>query len=295
MIYDVSHVTTFEYAAKVDISQHVLHLAPRTTRRQIVHRHSLAVTPPVTLTKDATDYFGNLTTYFTIEAPHDTLAIESTARVEVDDHAASPDPAATMAWDVLTERLPAEHDETALDAQEFMFESPFTGSTQARAYAEPSFPPGRPVLEGAIDLMRRIFSDFKYEGGVTDIYTPVDRVLSERRGVCQDFAHLQIACMRSLRVPARYVSGYLLTHPPKGQVKLVGSDASHAWLSVWTPGYGWVDLDPTNNLLPSNEHITVAWGRDYGDVSPIAGMVLGGGDQKVDVAVDVRPIEPRAE
>jgi len=139
--------------------------------------------------------------------------------------------------------------------------------------------------------MGRIYRDFKYEGGVTDVSTPVDRLLADRRGVCQDFAHLQIACLRALGIPARYVSGYLLTHPPEGQEKLVGSDASHAWLAVWVPEYGWVDLDPTNNLLPAEEHITIAWGRDYGDVSPINGMVIGGGEHQVDVAVDVRPAD----
>ena len=153
-----------------------------------------------------------------------------------------------------------------------------------------SFAPGRPILEAAVDLTSRIFRDFKYEGGVTDIYTPVDQVLFDKHGVCQDFAHLQIACLRGLNLPARYVSGYLMTHPPAGQKKLIGADESHAWLSIWIPNHGWVDLDPTNNLIPSDEHITVAWGRDYGDVSPINGLVLGGGEQVVKVSVDVRPV-----
>lgn len=301
MIYDINHRTTFAYAANVDISQHLLHLEPRARQRQDVRRHALLVSPTPTLTQPSKDYFGNPTTYLTVEAPHETLTISSSAQVEIDESITPPAPAATMAWDRLNQMLASaldadlagrlfdKEDHSALDIQQYVFESPFTGSRAARAYAEPSFPPGRAVLEGAVDLMRRIFEDFTYEGGVTDIYTPVDHVLEEKRGVCQDFAHLQIACMRALRLPARYVSGYLLTHPPEGEEKLVGSDASHAWLSVWTPEFGWVDLDPTNNLMPHSEHITVAWGRDYGDVSPITGLVLGGGEQVVEVAVDVRP------
>lgn len=286
MIYDIGHRTTFSYTANVDISQHLLHLAPRPCQRQIVHRHVLLVTPTPTLSKDGKDYFGNPTTYLTVEQPHDELTIASNARVEIYADAATPAPETTPAWEEMADRLGNAGD---LDAQQYVFESPFTQSKKARDYAVVSFPPGRPVLVGAIDLMRRIFEEFKYEGGVTDIYTPVDRVMAERRGVCQDFAHLQIACLRALMLPARYVSGYLMTHPPEGKEKLIGSDASHAWLAVWTGAQGWVDLDPTNNLLPGDEHITVAWGRDYSDVSPIAGMVLGGGEQTIDVAVDVRP------
>lgn len=291
MIYDVNHRTTFQYSANVDISQHMLHLAPRPTPRQIVHRHALLTSPTPTLTKDSVDYFGNKTTYLSVEQPHNALTITSTARVETKEHAQTADPESTTAWDTLAARLTAGPDQIPLDVQQFAFDSPFTGSAAALAYATPAFPPGRPTLAGAIELMNRIFADFAYEGGVTDIYTPVDHVLEERRGVCQDFAHLQIACLRSLGLPARYVSGYLMTHPPEGKEKLVGSDASHAWLAVWTPAHGWVDLDPTNNMLPADEHITVGWGRDYGDVSPISGMVLGGGEQKIDVAVDVRPIK----
>lgn len=281
----------------------MLHLAPRTRSRQIVHRHALLASPTPTVTQSGVDYFGNPTTYLTVEDPHETLSIASTARVEIDDDVRPPPPERTMAWDALRDLLAEAknddlksslydaNDRTVLDIQQYMFDSPFTGAKMALEYAKPSFRPGQPVLAASADLMRRIFEDFTYEGGVTDIYTPVDHVLEERRGVCQDFAHLQIACLRALHLPARYVSGYLLTHPPEGEEKLVGSDASHAWVSVWTPEYGWVDLDPTNNILPHAEHITVAWGRDYGDVSPINGIVLGGGEQDVEVAVDVRPVE----
>jgi transglutaminase-like putative cysteine protease len=163
---------------------------------------------------------------------------------------------------------------------------------QIRAYALQSFPASRPLLEGAFDLTRRIYKDFKYEPGVTSIATPVSTVFRARRGVCQDFAHLQLACLRSLGLAARYVSGYLLTRPPPGKEKLVGADASHAWVAVFCPGYGFVDLDPTNDTVVGTDHTTLAWGRDFADVSPLRGVVLGGGTHTIDVAVDVTPVDP---
>jgi transglutaminase-like putative cysteine protease len=289
VIYDVSHRTTFSYAWNVSISQHLLHLAPRVCPNQVIHSQSIVVEPAPTLRREASDYFGNPIAYLTVEEAHQTLTITSRMRIE-SRIAPVPDPKTTMPWDEIIPLLATQPDQDAFEAYQFAFESPFTQSKDASGYAAPSFPAGRPVLEGAIELMGRIFRDFKYEGGVTDIYTPVDRVLADRRGVCQDFAHLQIACLRALGIPARYVSGYLRTHPPEGQEKKIGADASHAWLSVWVPGQRWVDLDPTNNLLPGDEHITVAWGRDYSDVSPINGFVLGGGQQNVEVAVDVSPV-----
>lgn len=287
MIYVIRHRTTYEYSQDVSISHHLLHLQPRDSGSQTCRRSALIVEPAPAIAKTGRDYFGNHATYLTVEEPHRKLAIFATGTVEVAPPAA-PDPAATPAWDGIHGSLARATDPEALDAFQFAFDSPYTMSGNGACdYAAPSFAPGRPVLEGAIDLTGRIYRDFAYEGGVTDIWTPVDRVLKDRRGVCQDFAHLQIACLRSLGLPARYVSGYLLTHPPEGQEKLVGSDASHAWVSVWCPGHGWVDLDPTNNLLPRDEHITIAWGRDYGDVSPIKGMVVGGGGHKMEVSVDV--------
>lgn len=290
MIYEISHRTTFTYSNSVAISQHLLHLAPRHTANQTVYNHALMVSPAPTLNQENTDYFGNTTAYLTVEEPHNKLNIVSTARVEV---TAPTPPAAetTMPWEHVSDAAGMQNVEASLDAQQYVFDSPFTLSDNALNFAGKSFPPGCPVLVGAMNLMSRIFNEFKYAGGVTDISTPVDVVLAEKHGVCQDFAHLQIACLRSLGLPARYVSGYLRTHPPEGQERKIGADASHAWLAVWVPEYGFVDLDPTNNLLVGDEHITVAWGRDYGDVSPINGMVLGGGQQKIEVAVDVRPID----
>mgnify|MGYP003700792947 CR=1 FL=1 len=289
MLYEIRHETRFNYATPVDLSQHYVHLAPRNCPRQSVHRAFLDVMPTPTVMRSGQDYFGNQTTYLTVEQPHSELVIVSSAQVEVHD-APAPHPELTTPWDEIASRLNAPGDPAALAASEHTFQSRFTRSDIAFEYALPSFPPGQPILSGAVHLMHRINADFAYQGGVTDVYTPVDTVFEERRGVCQDFAHLQIACLRALNLPARYVSGYLQTHPPEGKEKLVGADASHAWVSVWTPGYGWVDLDPTNDLLPGPEHITLAWGRDYGDVSPINGMVLGGGDHSVKVSVDVREI-----
>jgi transglutaminase-like putative cysteine protease len=290
VIFEVSHRTTFTYSQSVSISHHLLHLSPRVSPYQTCRRHSLIIEPPPTIIKEATDYFGNPTTYLTIEEPHDELSIIARSNVEV---TAPPARVAggTAAWDNIAAMLRQAKERDLLDVYQFAFDSPFTQSGNgAAAYAAGSFPAGRPVLEGAIDLMHRIHTDFKYEGGVTDVYTPVDKVLAERRGVCQDFAHLQISGLRSLGIPARYVSGYLQTLPPEGKERLVGADASHAWLSVWVPETGWVDLDPTNDTLPGVQHITVAWGRDYGDVSPINGLVLGGGKHEIEVAVDVAPV-----
>jgi transglutaminase-like putative cysteine protease len=159
-----------------------------------------------------------------------------------------------------------------------------------RQLAEPSFTPGRPWLEAVLDLTKRIYTEFKYDPAATNVNTALDTVLRIKRGVCQDFAHLQIGCLRSMGLPARYVSGYLLTAPPPGQPKLVGSDASHAWTAAFSPEAGWIDFDPTNNIIPGIGHVTLAWGRDYGDVCPIKGVLVGGGQHRMRVAVDVAPL-----
>ncbi len=289
MIYDVSHRTTFDYGQSVSISHHLLHLTPRPSPQQACLRSAQIVEPAPTVSHSGTDYFGNPVTNVTIQEPHARLIVHASMTVEVTP-AVAPAPSTTPRWDGIYDYLSQARDPKMLDIFQYAFDSQYTRDGAGAAdYARPSFPLGRPVLVGALDLMARINREFKYEGGVTDVSTPIDQVLAERRGVCQDFAHLQIACLRSLGLPARYVSGYLLTRPPPGKEKLVGSDASHAWLAVWCPGHGWVDLDPTNNLIPAGEHITLAWGRDYGDVSPINGFVVGGGAHDVSVAVDVTP------
>lgn len=291
MRYDVRHRTTYRYSQPVSISHHVLRLAPRRCARQGLHASSLEVSPLPAVRSDSLDYFGNPVTYLTIQEQHEQLVIE--ARSLVDVAAPAPrEPSGTTPWEHVFGLL--EHNPTveSLTTLQFAFDSPYTrSSADLEAYARDSFLPGRPVLEAAFDLTRRIHRDFRYDGTATDVSTPVDEIFRLRRGVCQDFAHLELACLRALALPARYVSGYLLTRPPPGQQKLVGSDASHAWVSAWCPEAGWVDLDPTNDSFVRDEHVTLAWGRDYGDISPINGVIFGGGEHDIDVAVDVSPVE----
>jgi transglutaminase-like putative cysteine protease len=288
LIYDVRHKTTFTYEDMVSVSHHVLHLAPRAHPRQKCFEMSLTVEPATALGAAREDYFGNTVHYLTVQQPHERLVVEARSRVDVASTPA-PDLAASPAWDDLRRTLAAP-DPAALGAFELVFDSPYAAATaDVHDYAAASFAPGRPILDAVMELTGRIYREFEYRGGVSDVSTPVCEVLAMRKGVCQDFAHLQIAALRSFGLPARYVSGYLLTHPPEGKQKLQGADASHAWISVWAGPLGWVDFDPTNALIPDAEHVTVGWGRDYGDVSPINGFIVGGGAHQVAVAVDVNP------
>jgi transglutaminase-like putative cysteine protease len=289
VIYDVSHRTIFVYSQQVSISHHVLHLLPRENPRQVCLRSSLVVQPAPTVRTEGLDYFGNPVTHLMVQDPHNRLLVHASSQVEVQ----VPSPVAlerTPSWETVARAIEEARSPAALEAAQFAFDSPYAaGIDETYAFARECFPPDTPVLAGAMAMTARIFEEFEYQGGVTDVSTPVADVLSQRRGVCQDFAHLQIACLRSLGLAARYVSGYLLTRPPPGQEKLVGSDASHAWIAVWSPDVGWVDFDPTNNMIPGDEHISLGWGRDYGDVSPINGFMIGGGSHEIQVAVDVNP------
>lgn len=287
MIFDVSHRSSYSYTAPVAQSQHVVHLAPRPLERQRVIRHSLLIDPAPAGRTDLVDYFGNPTTILVIEEEHREFVVH--ARSTIDVSAPAPvDVTASIAWEHVAGA--ARTLDGAWDAGVLQYTA---ASRHTRAipealdYARSSFPSARPVLEGAWDLTRRIHADFTFDPSATDISTPVSEVLKTRRGVCQDFAHLSLSCLRALGVPARYVSGYLLTRPPPGKPKLAGADASHAWLSVWAPGTGWLDFDPTNGLMPNGEHIVIAYGRDYDDVSPISGVLLGGSGQQLSIAVDV--------
>ncbi|MFZ0742963.1 MAG: transglutaminase family protein [Terracidiphilus sp.] len=196
------------------------------------------------------------------------------------------------AWEEVVRTLPADRGPEALDAFQFRFESPrIRLQPEFQKYAQKSFTPGRPLVEGLLDLTSRIHRDFRFDARVTTVRTTVEEVFRKKRGVCQDFAHFQIACLRSLGLSARYVSGYLRTYPPPGQPRMVGADASHAWVSAYCPGIGWIDVDPTNDVVPSTGHVTIAWGRDFGDVSPLHGLILGGGAHTLKVAVDLETIE----
>lgn len=290
MLYDVKHGTNLSYEQLVSISHHVLHLEPRDTPRQNRLQFELLIQPLPSQQTSTMDFFGNHVHHLTLQEPHEELTVESHSRVDVRPRDPAVEPAQSPPWEMIVASLEAAN-AAVLDPLQFAYSSPYVAlDREARDYALTSFTAGRPILEAAMDLTSRIFNDFEYEGGVSDVSTPVRQVLKMRKGVCQDFAHLEIACLRSLGLAARYISGYLLTHPPPGQPKLVGSDASHAWLAVWAGELGWVDLDPTNNVLPDTEHITVAWGRDYGDVSPMNGFIIGGGAHTVDVGVDVTPV-----
>jgi transglutaminase-like putative cysteine protease len=279
MRYEVSHRSTYHYERPVDTSFHMLRVVPRPLPEQRVGQVEIVADPGADAVSERTDYFGNVVRYLSVGEPHDRLTITMRAEVEV-GFAPPPAPAATPPWEEARAALP-------VDLVEFTMESPFIETDSVAHYAAVSFPPGRKLLEGALDLTRRIYREFRYDPHATEIATPVAEVMHGRRGVCQDFAHLEIAALRSLGLAARYVSGYIRT---TGGTRLAGADASHAWVSLFCPGTGWVDLDPTNNLVVREDHIVLAWGRDYGDVSPVRGVILGGGEHRLDVAVHVRPL-----
>ncbi len=295
MIFDISHKTHYHYRSTVVQSLHLVHMSPRTLPGQIVRHHSLLVEPAPASRQDGIDAFGNISVILDIESPHKELVL--LARSTVEKLPALPiDLLATTPWDGLDYRLLRAANERNVHALLFRCTSRLTMPTiEIADYAAPSFAPGRPVLDAAMDLVMRIYNDFKFDPHATDVSTPIAQVFRTRRGVCQDFAHVALACLRALRIPARYVSGYLHTRPPIGRPKLQGADASHAWISVWSPEYGWVDLDPTNGIVIGDEHVTVAYGRDYDDVSPISGVLRGGGEHSVNVGVDVNMIAAPAD
>ena len=276
----------------VSVSQHILRLQPRHYTKQSRLAHELIISPdPATLTVHR-DYFGNPTHFISLKVPHQQLTIKSHSRVAVSP-AFIPEPLETPAWETVRAWCRDDHAGYALEAHEFTYESPLVPRAEDYAqYAQPSFTPQRPVLDAVMDLMRRIEQDFTFDPAATTVTTPLAEVFQQRRGVCQDFAHFQIACLRSQGLPARYVSGYLETDPPPGQPKLRGVDASHAWVGFYCPGIGWLDVDATNNCLPSLRHITLGWGRDYSDVCPIRGVLVGGQNQTLAVAVDVNALGP---
>jgi transglutaminase-like putative cysteine protease len=296
MIYRIRHRTTYKYAHPVSVGNHVACLTPRSyTNNQVIHS-TLQITPtPVTQTQRV-DYFGNQLCFFTVGEPHKELVVEATSEVMRESHlplSSDSNTQQSSAWEDSTASLAEDHSPQGLDAYQYQFESPrIRIRPEFAAYASESFTPGRPMQEALMELTTRIYRDFKFDSSVTTVRTPTEEVFKKRRGVCQDFAHMQIACLRSINIAARYVSGYLRTYPPPGKARLIGADASHAWLSAYCRGVGWVDMDPTNNVAPTDGHVTVAWGRDYGDVSPLRGLILGGGNHVLKVEVDMEPVEP---
>jgi transglutaminase-like putative cysteine protease len=292
MKYRVTHKTLYTYNEAVTLCHNEAHLAPRPCSYQNVYHCELVVEPVPDVHQSHLDFFGNSVAYFTIQYPHTILTVTAISEVELFHPEEKLVLSLSPPWEQVRDLLENDLSPPTLQAREFILDSSFVSVDSALyEYAQPSFTTNRPLLEAVNDLMQRIFIEFKYDPHFTTIITPLSEVLEHRRGVCQDFAHLMIGCIRSMGLPARYVSGYLETLPPPGQVKLQGSDASHAWIAVYMPGRGWTDFDPTNNQIPANQHITTAWGRDYGDVTPLKGIIFGGGNHTLSVSVDVHRIE----
>jgi transglutaminase-like putative cysteine protease len=289
MLYRISHRTTYKYLAAVSMGNHVACLKPRSYAQNQLVQNTVRISPdPATLT-ERTDFFGNTKWFFTVHEPHRQLVVESIS--EVRRHTPSnPHPLKSLPWEEST-RLTEDHSPAGLDAFQYQFESPRIRIQDFfAAYARESFTPGRPLAEALLELTSRIHRDFRFDSRVTTVRTTAEEVFKKRSGVCQDFAHVQISCLRSINLAARYVSGYLRTDPPPGRPRLIGADASHAWVSAFCRGAGWLDVDPTNDVAPTDGHVTVAWGRDYGDVSPLRGLILGGGANSLQVEVDMEPI-----
>ncbi len=286
----VVHETTYRYSPRVDVAYHLACLMPQSGHLQQVADAELTIEPKPAQQHTSTDAFGNLRTYFALFTPHDVLRVRADSHVVVTPRFDDLDPGASARWDAVARALRYRVKAPFWPATDFLYASPFVPILdELRAYAEPSFPAGQRLVAGAIDLMHRIHTDFTYQPASTSISTPLAEVFAQRKGVCQDYAHVMLGCLRALGLPAAYVSGYLLTQPPPGQPRLLGADASHAWVSVWCPQVGWVDLDPTNDTIVGASHVTLAVGRDFGDVTPLRGVIRGGSEHTLKVAVSVVP------
>jgi transglutaminase-like putative cysteine protease len=291
--YQIFHDTHYHYDSPVSLAQQLAHLWPRPCAWQRCTDRQLQISPQPTSRRDELDVFGNPLTRLAFERPHDELLVNASLTLEV-----LPRPALDFnlspAWEHTRSALTYSSQPLSpelLEACRYRFESPYVHLKRNFVeFSHNCFPPGRPLLLGVQALMEKIFSEFTFDAEATQVATPLVEVLERRRGVCQDFAHLMLACVRSRGLAARYISGYLLTQPPPGQPRLIGADASHAWVSVFCPVLGWVDFDPTNNVQPALEHITLAWGRDFSDVSPLRGVILGGGNHDPEVRVTVMPL-----
>ena len=306
MLLEITHDTHYSYDPNVEIAQHFAHLKPASMGSQRVLKTEIEVSPKPSWSEESIDNYGNICTFFSLQNRHSNLSIVAKSLIETrSDIITGPKPEDTPAWELVREYF-RYHSNTKWDAaSEFLFTSPFIALRPEFAeFARANFTTGRPILEAAIDLTQRIYGEFHYVTKSTDIGTPALKALEKREGVCQDFAHILIASLRSIGLPSKYISGYILTNPPPGQPRLIGDDASHAWVSIYVPSIDadgqlstglWCDLDPTNNrwgyTTPGDDYVHLAEGRDYADVSPIRGVIHGGADHILDVAVTVRPIE----
>ncbi len=295
MIYKIRHETIYSYDDPVQLSHNLAHLHPIDGFRQSVSFFQLTVAPEPAVISERVDGWGNLAHFLLVQEAHKEFRIVAESTVEVKP-AHLPILVETQVWEEVAASMRPRPRGAVAIASQFRHPSPFVPAlAQAREYALKSFIPSRSIAEAAFDLMHRIHEEFEYDPKATSVATPLAEVFSCKHGVCQDFSHAMIGCLRSLGLPARYVSGYLETRPPPGKPRLVGADASHAWVQFWCPDWGWIDLDPTNDVSPSERHVTVAVGRDFGDVTPLKGLLLGGGGQVVRVSVDVAPLEGNSQ
>ncbi|WP_067866919.1 transglutaminase family protein [Neptuniibacter marinus] len=293
MIYKIRHITEYKYHSPVSLCYNQAHLLPRDTLEQNCAPSNVVITPKPNYMAQHSDYFGNHYVYFSLQKPHTKLVIDVTTEINSQNERAAFALELGISCKAAREMLMYNQDPDTIQAKEYILDSPMIRpNTALKAYAEALFQDDIPLLSAARALTTKIFNDFKYDPSSTTVATPLDEVLQRKSGVCQDFAHIAIGCLRALGYPARYVSGYLETLPPPGQEKLVGADASHAWFAIYSPGEGWFEFDPTNDDIPKEQHITTAWGRDYSDVTPLKGVIFDGGNShQLSVSVDVRRLE----
>jgi transglutaminase-like putative cysteine protease len=291
MRYRVQHTTRYAYGTPVELAAHMVHLRPRPRPWQTVISERIITDPSPARRRDALDHFGNHVTWLFLDLPHADFEVTAESVVEV-NCPAPPAADATLPWEDVVQ---ATRTHQGWQAVEFRFGTPMSPIDPAcKDYVSKSFTPNRPVLDALLDLNTRFYTEFRFRSGVTTISTPVSQVIARKEGVCQDFSHAMISGLRGIGIPARYTSGYIRTKPPPGQTKRQGADQSHAWVGCWLgPEHGWVDLDPTNGIVVKDEHVLLGWGRDFSDVSPVRGVILGGGDHVVRVAVDLEPAEDR--
>ncbi len=303
----IRHTTHYRYEDSVDLAQHVVHLSPNAMGGQTVHTHTLSITPKPDQQHTDTDHFGNRRTFFSHQSPHDALLVQADSVVNTQAPKALPASVDDTTWEQVREHFRYRAQAPFEAASEYLFASPYVPRHDTFAsFAKPAFPPARGFLPACTALMRRIHTELRYESQSTEVNTPALQALAQGKGVCQDFAHIMIGCLRSLGLPARYVSGYLLTQPPPGRPRLIGADASHAWVSVYLPSALagvlaahapsiWVDFDPTNDRWgwgsPGEDYVTLAVGRDFADVSPMRGVIQGGTQHTLEVGVTVAPPE----
>ena len=292
MKYRIKHTTRYRYEAPVSMCFNEARMSPLNSMHQPCAKNRFVIHPIPDSMHKRFDYFGNNVTSFDILQPHRELSVTVHSEVQVIDHSQQSLFTGSRSWEQVRDSVRSSSDPEVIPQREYLLPSPLIPiMSELQAYAQVSFTEGRDIMEAVRELTERIFKEFKYDPSFTSISTPLETVLEHRRGVCQDFAHLAIACVRSMGVPAAYISGYLETLPPPGQEKLEGADASHAWFAVYMLEDGWMQFDPTNNQMPNDQYITLAFGRDFADVTPLKGVIYGGDEHELDVFVDVKRME----